>query len=89
MNLSNWRISAMKSGRTQNDAGRHVLMARKDIHLKLSKKPDSEHDSQANGTDKIWCPYREGFRYIKACISNCKKKEKCRTFRDYREPRLF
>jgi len=55
----------------------------------MAKKPDTEQDSQAKGPDKIWCPYREGFRYIKACISNCKKKEKCKTFRDYREPRLF
>ena len=66
-----------------------MLMARKDIHLKISKKPNIEQDSQSAVADKIWCPFREGFRYIKACISNCKKKEKCRTFRDYREPRLF
>jgi hypothetical protein len=64
-------------------------MDRKEIHSIISKKPDPAQDSQAKGTDKIWCPYREGFRYIKACISNCKKKEKCKTFREYREPRLF
>jgi len=53
----------------------------------MAKKP--EPDQQAKCSDKIWCPYKEGFRYVEACISNCKKKEKCPTFRDYREPWLF
>jgi len=31
----------------------------------------------------------ENFQYIKACDPHCKKKAKCKPFRDYFEPRLF
>lgn len=38
---------------------------------------------------KIWCPEGENFQYIKVCDAQCRKKERCKPFRDYMEPKLF
>ena len=48
-----------------------------------------KQDNLSRETDKIWCPYRENFQYIKVCDLNCKKKEKCESFRNYLKPKLF
>jgi hypothetical protein len=48
-----------------------------------------EQENQNRDTDKIWCPYRENFQYAKVCDVNCKKKDKCESFRHYLEPKLF
>jgi hypothetical protein len=50
-----------------------------------------ENTGHKGGTDqhKIWCDEREAFQYVKACESNCKKKNRCKALRDYREPRLY
>jgi hypothetical protein len=53
------------------------------------KKIDQKQDKQHNDFDKVWCYDMEGFQYVKACKSNCKKKDKCSTFKDYLEPTLF
>jgi hypothetical protein len=55
----------------------------------MSKKGNDKITEQPGDIQKIWCPDREGFQYITACLSNCKKKEKCKAFRNYREPQMF
>lgn len=46
-------------------------------------------DTLNRKTDKIWCPEKEGFQYINACASNCKKNYLCKAYEDYLQPRLF
>lgn len=55
----------------------------------MPKKIEHIEDKIKIETNKIWCDEREGFQYIKACESNCKKKNRCKTFRNYLEPRLY
>jgi len=45
-----------------------------------SKKIGEKQDIQTSNLDKIWCYDMEGFQYVKACESNCKKKDRCNTF---------
>jgi len=53
----------------------------KKIKEKIPKQPED--------TIKIWCDDSGSFRYVKACLANCKKKQQCKAFRNYLEPRLF
>jgi len=55
----------------------------------MSKKNEHSQEKLTTDANKIWCDEREGFQYIKACESNCKKKDKCKAFKDYLEPGLF
>jgi hypothetical protein len=53
---------------------------------KYFKNNKSESDRNMH---KIWCPEVENFNYIDACDAHCKKKDRCKPFRDYFEPKLF
>ena len=55
----------------------------------MTKKVDIKEDTFDIDTAKIWCPEGEQFKYVKACDADCKKKDRCKPFRDYFEPKLF
>ena len=55
----------------------------------MTKKLDVKEASVDSDTAKIWCPEGENFQYIKACDAHCKKKDRCKPFREYFEPKLF
>jgi len=55
----------------------------------MAKKPDVKRNDKDEKIKKIWCPDRESFQYISACSLNCKKKDSCRAWKDYLEPKLF
>jgi hypothetical protein len=55
----------------------------------MADKLDSKQDYLNKNIVKIWCPDRDNFQCIKVCDSNCKKKYKCKAFRDYSLPKLF
>jgi hypothetical protein len=55
----------------------------------MSKKPNEKSDKPETDIKTIWCPDREGFQYINACETNCKKKDKCVAYKNYLEPGLF
>ncbi len=55
----------------------------------MSKKPKGPSDKSRTDINKIWCLDREGFQYINACETNCKKKDKCMAYKNYVEPKLF
>ena len=55
----------------------------------MIKNLDVREDTVDINTAKIWCPDGENFQYIKACDAHCKKKDRCRPFREYFEPSLF
>jgi hypothetical protein len=55
----------------------------------MTKKVDVKEDAMNINTAKIWCPEGENFQYIKACDVHCKKKDRCKPFRNYFEPKLF
>jgi len=54
----------------------------------MPKKFENTQDKLKTDVNKIWCDEREGFQYIKACESNCKKRYKCKAYRNYLEPKL-
>jgi hypothetical protein len=55
----------------------------------MIEKIEQLEDETKMETNKIWCNEREGFQYIKACESNCRKNNRCKAFRNYLEPRLY
>ena len=55
----------------------------------MIKKPAGKDDDRMRDANKIWCPAKECFQYVKACHANCKKKHNCISFKDYIEPKLF
>ena len=55
----------------------------------MTNKLAANEDVVDRNTAKIWCPDGENFQYIKVCEAHCKKKDRCKPFRDYFEPRLF
>jgi hypothetical protein len=55
----------------------------------MIKKPARKDDDRMRDANKIWCPAKECFQYVKACYANCKKKYNCTSFKDYIEPKLF
>jgi len=55
----------------------------------MTKKLDVKEASVDSDTAKIWCPEGENFQYIKACDAHCKKRDRCKPFREYFEPKLF
>ena len=55
----------------------------------MKMKSDVEEVESDRNVAKIWCPEGENFQYIKACDSHCKKKDRCKPFRDYFDPNLF
>ena len=55
----------------------------------MIKKPLRKDDERMRDSNKIWCPVKECFQYVKACHANCKKKYNCTSFKDYIEPKLF
>ena len=55
----------------------------------MIKKIDAEEVAEDRNTAKVWCPDGENFQYIKGCEAHCKKKDRCKQFRDYFEPNLF
>jgi hypothetical protein len=55
----------------------------------VKKKTVVKEDAIDIGSAKIWCPEGENFQYIKACDAHCKRKNRCRPFREYFEPKLF
>jgi len=55
----------------------------------MAKKPDVKQDDKGEKIKRIWCPDRESFQYISACSLNCRKKDRCRAWKDYLEPKLF
>jgi hypothetical protein len=55
----------------------------------MQKKDEHFQGENTSDANKIWCDEKEGFQYIKACESNCKKKNKCKAFKNYLEPGLF
>jgi len=59
-------------------------MKKKNLHR------DDKSDTNKNiNTNIIWCPEGENFQYVKACEKNCRKKGRCKAFRDHFEPKLF
>lgn len=57
--------------------------------LAMSKKSKGELAESKTDINRMWCPDREGFQYINACETNCKKKDKCMAYKNYLEPGLF
>jgi hypothetical protein len=55
----------------------------------MTKKNVTKENTTDSDTVKIWCPEGENFQYVKACAADCKKKDRCKPFRDYFEPKLF
>jgi hypothetical protein len=50
---------------------------------------DAIEGTEDRNTARVWCPEGENFQYIKGCEAHCKKKDRCKPFRDYFEPKLF
>jgi hypothetical protein len=55
----------------------------------MMKKKEIIQHRNIDNNPKIWCPYKEHQQYVSACKKNCRRKEHCQAYRDYREPRLF
>ena len=55
----------------------------------MTKKSDVEEVESDREMAKVWCPEGENFQYIKVCEAHCRKKDRCKPFRDYFEPNLF
>jgi hypothetical protein len=55
----------------------------------MTKKTDVRDYATDINTAKVWCPEAESFQYLKVCETGCKKKDRCRTFKDYFEPKLL
>jgi hypothetical protein len=55
----------------------------------MTKKSDVKEEAPDINTGKVWCPEAESSQYIKVCETGCKKKNRCRTFKDYFEPKMF
>ena len=55
----------------------------------MANKLDIKEDVEDRNTAKIWCPEGENFQCIKVCEAHCKKKDRCKPFKDYFEPGLF
>lgn len=55
----------------------------------MPKNIEKLRDGPKTDIRKIWCDKKEGFQYISACESNCKKKMRCKAYRNYLEPRLY
>ena len=55
----------------------------------MTKKTDVQEDAKDINTAKVWCPEAESFQYLKVCETDGKKKDRCRTFKDYFEPKMF
>ena len=55
----------------------------------MTKKTDVRDYASVINTAKVWCPEAESFQYLKVCETGCKKKDRCRTFMGYFEPKLF
>jgi hypothetical protein len=55
----------------------------------MSKKPSKKLDKSKTDIKTIWCPDKEGFRYLNVCEINCKKRDKCIAYKNYLEPKLF
>jgi hypothetical protein len=55
----------------------------------MKKKSDIEETESERNRDTIWCSDGEIFQYIKVCEADCKKKDRCKPFRDYFEPISF
>ncbi len=53
------------------------------------KKIKDKSLKQSEDNKKIWCDDSGSFRYVKACVVNCRKKQRCKAFRNYIEPTLF
>jgi hypothetical protein len=48
----------------------------------------SENDKPKEDQPKVWCTEGECFKYVVVCMQ-CKKKKKCKVFREYNEPDLL
>jgi hypothetical protein len=55
----------------------------------MTKKIVVKEEATDINSATIWCPEGENFQYIKACEAHCKKKDRCKPFRDYLEPKMF
>jgi len=55
----------------------------------MAKNLDVKEEAIEIDTAKVWCPEAESFQYLKVCEAGCKKKDRCRTFKDYIEPKLL
>ena len=48
----------------------------------------SENEKPKEDQPKVWCTEGECFKYVVVCMQ-CKKKKKCKVFREYNEPDLL
>jgi hypothetical protein len=55
----------------------------------MANKTHVPEAAQDINTAQVWCPEAENFQYVKVCQADCTKKNRCRTFKDYLEPKMF
>lgn len=42
-----------------------------------------------NRLAKVYCPVKQCWKYVEACMDNCRHKDTCRAIQEYVNPRLM